>query len=57
MMFRLGSVDAKRLKRYEQLGQQPPSLHSPLYYPDARESLLTGVQAMAGAALALLKVN
>jgi hippurate hydrolase len=57
LMFRLGSVDAGRLKRYEQLGQQPPSLHSPLYYPDVRDSLLTGVQAMAGAALELLKVN
>ena len=27
----------------KQLGQEPPSLHSPLYYPDAEESLVTGV--------------
>ncbi len=54
-MFRLGSVDAARLERYKQLGQEPPSLHSPIYYPDIEETLTTGVSAMAGAALELLK--
>jgi hippurate hydrolase len=55
MMFRLGAVDAKRLARYEQLGRQPPSLHSPLFYPDVEPTLVTGVTAMAGAVLELLK--
>jgi hippurate hydrolase len=55
MMFRLGAVDPKRLARYEELGQQPPSLHSPLFYPDVRETLCTGVTAMSCAVLELLK--
>jgi hippurate hydrolase len=55
MMFRLGAVDARRLARYEELGQQPPSLHSPLFYPDVRETLCTGVTAMSSAVLELLK--
>jgi hippurate hydrolase len=55
MMFWLGAVEPKRLARYEQLGQQPPSLHSPLFYPDVEQTLVTGVTAMAGAALELLK--
>ena len=53
-MYRLGSVDAARLERYAQLGQAPPSLHSPIYYPDAEETLLTGVTTMATAVLELL---
>ena len=55
MMFRLGSVDGKRLARYQQLGVPAPSLHSPLYYPDAEPTLRTGVAAMATAALELLQ--
>ncbi len=54
-MFRLGTVDAKRLARFKQLGQLPPSLHSAKYYPDARESLETGIRAMVSAAMELLK--
>jgi hippurate hydrolase len=54
MMFRLGAVDAKRLARYEQLGVPPPSLHSPLFYPDIRETLITGVTVTASAVLELL---
>jgi amidohydrolase len=53
-MFRLGSVDASRLERFQQLGQQPPSLHSALYYPDAEETLATGVTVMSSAVLELL---
>jgi len=52
-MFRLGSVDAARLARYEKLGQVP-SLHSPLYYPDAEPTLETGVTVSAEAILHLL---
>jgi hippurate hydrolase len=55
MMFRLGAVDPQRLDHYEELGQQPPSLHSPLFYPDVRETLCTGVTAMSSAVLELLK--
>jgi hippurate hydrolase len=55
LMYRLGSIDPRRLKRYETLGQKPPSLHSPLYYPDVEVTLRTGVTTMSSAALELLK--
>jgi amidohydrolase len=54
-MFRVGAVDEKRLARFEQLGQLPPSLHSPIFYPDAEPALATAVTAMSAAALDLLK--
>lgn len=54
-MYRLGAVDQKRLARYEQLGQEPPSLHSPLFYPDANECLETGVNATVIALLELFE--
>lgn len=53
-MYRLGSVDAARLERYEQLGVEPPSLHSAVYYPDAPATLTVGITTMAAAALDLL---
>ena len=55
LMFRLGTIEPQRLARMKQLGQEPPSLHSPLYYPDAEQSLVTGVQATVAATLELLK--
>ena len=36
------------------MGQDPPSLHSALYYPDAEPTIETGVTAMSAAALDLL---
>jgi metal-dependent amidase/aminoacylase/carboxypeptidase family protein len=54
-MFQLGAVDTKRLADFARFGQLPPSLHSPLFYPDAEPTLTTGVTAMASAALELLK--
>ena len=44
-MFRLGAIEVKRLDRYKELGQQPPSLHSPHFYPDAEPVLKTAVTA------------
>jgi hippurate hydrolase len=54
-MFRLGTIEPARLARMQQLGQEPPSLHSPLYYPDAEQSLITGIHTTVAAALELLK--
>lgn len=45
-MYRLGTVDQKRLDAYEKEGVPPPSLHSPLYYPDAEASLRVSVPVM-----------
>jgi amidohydrolase len=54
-MFHLGTIDPKRLARMKELGQQPPSLHSPLYYPDPEESLVAGIHSTVAATLELLK--
>ena len=56
-MFRLGSVNADRLTEMKQGGKAPPSLHSPFYYPDARESITTGVTAMSAAVVDLLPLK
>ncbi len=55
VMFRLGTIEPRRLARMKQLGQEAPSLHSALYYPDAEESLVMGVTATVAATLELLK--
>ncbi|WP_010583464.1 amidohydrolase [Schlesneria paludicola] len=54
-MFRLGSINGERLAEMKAKGKMPPSLHSPLYYPDPRETITTGVTAMAAAVVDLLK--
>lgn len=53
-MFRLGTIDAKRLAGYERLKQEPPSLHSPLFYPDPEPTLRTGVIATCWGLLDLM---
>ena len=53
-MFRLGSVNASRLEELAKQGKEPPSLHSALFYPDAKEALTTGVRAMSAAVIDLL---
>ncbi|MFI4874626.1 MAG: M20 family metallopeptidase [Blastopirellula sp. JB062] len=55
LMFQLGSVEKKRLDRYAELGQTPPSLHSPQYYPDIEPTLETGLRVMIAGALDLLQ--
>ena len=55
LMFRLGAVDGKRLERFQQIGQPPPSLHSPAFYPDAEDTLKTGITVLASVALELLQ--
>ncbi len=54
VMYRLGVIDPDRLERFKQLGQNPPSLHSPFFYPDAAETLPTGILSMVGATLDLM---
>lgn len=55
LMLRLGSVRPERLAGYTKTKQPPPSLHSSVYYPDAKETLATGVVVMSDAVLELLK--
>jgi hippurate hydrolase len=54
-MYRLGTVDAKRLASFTERKLEPPSLHSPIYYPDATDTLTTGVRTMTAAVMELLK--
>ncbi len=53
LMFRLGSVEPKRLAGLTRGGMEPPSLHSAIYYPDADLALEVGVAAMAAAVIEL----
>jgi len=43
------------LERFKQLGQNPPSLHSPFFYPDPKESLETGIKTMVSATVDLMQ--
>jgi amidohydrolase len=47
--FRLGSVATDRLKQFKTAGEEPPSLHSPFYYPDPEPTLRTGLTALIAA--------
>jgi len=55
LLYWLGSVSQQRLDSNERSGQQPSSLHSPLFYPDIEATLDTGVSSMSSIALELLK--
>ena len=54
LMYRLGSVSQRRLDQYSNAGETPPSLHSPIYYPDVDLTLRTGIATMSAAALELM---
>ena len=54
LMYRLGTVPARDLERYEAAGVAPPSLHTGSYAPDPEASLRTGLRTMTAAALELL---
>jgi len=53
-LLRLGAVSSKRLAAFRNEGIPPPSLHSPQFYPDARDTLRTGVLVLTQCTLALL---
>ncbi|MEZ6137520.1 MAG: amidohydrolase [Pirellulaceae bacterium] len=54
VMYRLGVVSRGRLDRIQQLGQNPPSLHSPTFYPDVDQALPAGLKSMIAASLDLM---
>lgn len=54
LMIAVGAVDQARLDKYEKEGALPPSLHSPLFYPDIDGTLTTGVRTLTAATLDLL---
>jgi len=55
LMYWLGAVSQERLDAYAAAGEPPPSLHSPLFYPDAEETLIMGVASLSSIVLELLK--
>ncbi len=55
LMYRLGVVQKRKLDRFKELGQSPPSLHSAVFYPDFEESIATGIASMSEAAIELMK--
>jgi len=54
-MFNLGAVRPEAIKEYEQTGKPLPSLHSPLWAPDAEPTIEAGVRAMTLAVLDLMR--
>lgn len=54
-MYRIGAVDGRRLASFTERDLPPPSLHSPIFYPDVEDTLSVSVPVMASAALKLLK--
>ncbi len=54
LMFRVGTVEPARLERLKKL-EAVPSLHSPLFYPDAEPTLITAAHSMISATLELMK--
>ncbi len=53
-MYRLGTIEPKRLAGLTRGGAEPPSLHSAKFFPDADLALNTGVVTMCMAVLDLL---
>jgi amidohydrolase len=55
LIYWLGTIDPVRMAASREAGGPAlPSLHSPFYYPEPRESIRTGVRTMTAAALELL---
>ncbi len=53
-MFRLGTIPAARVADARAKGEALPSIHSPLYKPDAPPTIETGIKAMTAAVVDLL---
>lgn len=55
LIFWLGAVDPKEIKKAKKAGKALPSLHSPFFAPVPEPTLNTGVAAMSAAALDLFQ--
>jgi amidohydrolase len=55
VMYWLGAADAEKLAESRKTGVPLPGLHSALFYPVYAPAITTGVTAMSGVALELLK--
>ncbi len=57
LMFRLGAADPEAYKKAKKEGFSLPPLHSPYFAPPPEATIKTGIEAMTGAALLLLKIQ
>lgn len=57
MIFWLGTVDPARVEARKSAGAVMPPLHSSEFAPEPRLTLETGIRAMTGAVLSLMKVE
>lgn len=55
VMLKLGTISQTRLDNYNKQAEKLPSLHSPKYYPDPEQSIITGVTTLSCCALELLQ--
>ncbi len=55
VMLKLGAISRERLDQFTEQGEQPPSLHSPKFYPDPGPTITTGVTTLVTTALELLR--
>ena len=55
LMYSVGSVSEKRLKRFEKMEIPPASLHSAAYYPDAPATLKVSIKLMSSAVIDLMQ--
>ena len=55
LMFRLGTVDAESYRAYKADEIELPGLHSARFAPDARPTIISGIEAMTLATLELLE--
>jgi hippurate hydrolase len=54
MMFMLGSVDPEKHEGHEKQGSPLPGLHSPMYAPDFRGAIKTGILVMSASVIDLM---
>ena len=55
LLFWLGSVEPGRFKKAQEYDEPLPSLHSPVFAPDAEQTIKTGVNLMSHAAIELFR--
>ena len=55
MIFWVGGVPLDQYAEAQKTGAKLPSLHSPFWAPDAEKVVATGAEALAAAALDLMK--
>ncbi|MFN7626973.1 MAG: amidohydrolase, partial [Pirellula sp.] len=56
-MFRIGTQPQSRIDAMAKEGKPLPSLHSPFFFPEPRETIRTGTKALVASALNLMPIK